>query len=377
MIGQTHTGDCRDSLLRMAEAGVTVQCVVTSPPYFGLRDYGVDGQIGLEDSLTAFIAAMAEVFDLVRAVLADDGVCWVNLGDSYASRTTSRNDGLAESPFSTRGGGHKSARTEIIRNRSTSGFKIKDRMMVPARVAIALQDAGWWLRDEIVWHKPNPMPSSVKDRTTPAHEMVYLLTKQARYFFDADAIREQRTSDEDSVTFRGGCYVQGNIDNSDCGKRKDRGNRKIKVPGGWDTGAGAHGTRHRSGRTSGEHKSRRNSFARETKSPNVPGHTCTQHRADRDDIAYEGSRNKRSVWTVATQGYADAHFATFPEKLIEPMILAGSRPGDVVLDPFMGSGTTAAVAERLGRRWIGCELNPDYAALQADRLRAAPMGLAL
>lgn len=369
MIGRTHIGDCRDTLRRMADAGVRAQCVITSPPYYGLRDYGVEGQIGLESSLPEFVNALVEVFALVREVLADDGVCWINLGDSYASKSSSTNEGLATSSASTRGGGHKAALT---------GFKAKDRMMVPARVAIALQDDGWWLRDEIVWAKPNPMPSSVKDRTTPSHEMVYLLTKRARYFFDADAIREQRTGDEDSVTFRGGCYVQGNIDNSDCGKRRDRGNRRIKIPGGWDAEAGSHGTRHRNDRTTGEYNSRRNSFARETKSPAVPGHRCTQHRADRDDVAYEGSRNKRSVWTVATQGYADAHFATYPEKLIEPMILAGSRPGDVVLDPFMGSGTTAAVAERLGRRWVGCELNPDYAGMQADRLRAASaMGLAL
>ena len=298
--------------------------------------------------------AYSEIDKFPSAVLADDGVCRVNMGDSYAAAGSTGRAG------------------ELVR------LKPKDRMMVPARLAIALQAAGWWLRDEVVWHKPNPMPSSVRDRTPPAHEMVYMLTQSARYYYDQGAIREARTSDEDSNTFRGGCYVQGEIDTATLGQRKVVGNKRVKIPGGWDTGKGAHGSVHRQGRTQAQYTtSKRNSFARTSKSPAVPGSSCTQHRDDRPDVAYEGSRNKRSVWSIATQGMAEAHFATFPEALIEPMILAGSRPGDVVLDPFMGSGTVALVAQRLGRQWIGCELNPDYTAIQDRRMGNQTLGMAI
>lgn len=311
------------------------QTCVTSPPYFGLRDYGVAGQIGLEVSLDEYIDKMVDVFRAVRRVLRDDGTLWLNLGDSYA------NDAKWGGSSS---GKHVKAlhgNTGVGRQKKSTGMKPKDLMMVPARVALALQADGWWLRSDIIWHKPNPMPESCHDRPTSAHEHVFLLTKSARYFYAADAIREERASDEDANTFRGGAYVGGEIDNSATGKRQVTGNRKIRVPGGWDRGDGSHGTLHRSGRTSGDYQV-----------------------AD----VKEG-RNSRNVWTIATHPFKEAHFATFPPALAERCILAGSRRGDTVLDPFGGAGTTGLVADRLQRSAVLIELNPEYADIARRRIR--------
>jgi DNA modification methylase len=256
----------------------SVQCVVTSPPYFGLRDYKVDGQIGLS-SLDEYIADMVQVFREVRRVLRKDGVVWLNLGDSYAS-----------------GGGK---------------FKPKDLIGVPWRVAFALQSDGWWLRQDIIWHKSNSLPESVTDRCTKAHEYVFLLSKSGRYYYDADAIR---TSGRE-----------------------------------WSGQAGTF---------------KRIGSKRETP---IPNQTRGTHRPDRDDRVPIGA-NKRSVWTVATRPYKEAHFATFPEKLVEPMILAGSKPGDTVLDPFAGTGTVGVVSMRHHRHFVGIELNSDYIELAKKRL---------
>lgn len=270
-------GDCRKTMSRWATEGVKAQMCVTSPPYFGLRDYGHEGQLGLEQTPEQYVAAMVEVFRAVRDVLADDGTLWLNIGDSYG--------------------------------------KGKQLLMIPARLAIALQTDGWVLRQDIIWHKPNPMPESVRDRCTKAHEYIFLLSKSERYFFDSEAMKEPAV--------------------------------------GGATGAAA--------------SFKRSGSKREQ---TIPGQGYGTHRPERDDVAYNETRNRRSVWTVATRPYKGAHFATFPPALIEPCILAGSRRGDFVLDPFMGSGTTAAMSLEHGRKYIGCELNPEYGPLQQERIGA-------
>ncbi|KVD30237.1 DNA methyltransferase [Burkholderia ubonensis] len=346
-IDRCHFGDCRELLRAMIADGVKVQTIVTSPPYWGLRSYLPNNhpdkrrEIGQESSLAEWLAVMVDVFDLCRELLADDGTAWVNMGDAYASASGAS------------GGRPPIAGTMVFRDTSRVGtvpigLKPKDLMGQPWRLAFALQDAGWYLRQDIIWHKPNPMPESVRDRCTKAHEYLFLLTKSERYYFDSDAMREPRSSDEDAATFRGACYVGGETDNAHLGQRKVIGNRRVKVPGGWDTREGAHGSFHHGGRGEAE------------------------YRADTGD----GRRMRRSVWTIATQPFAAAHFATFPEALVEPCVLAGSRPGDVVFDPFFGSGTTGQVSQRLGRHFVGFELNPGYERLQRNRLQQPALALA-
>jgi len=259
------TGDCRDILPTLESR--SVQCVVTSPPYFGLRDYGVEGQIGLEPTVEAYVAEMVVVFAEVRRVLRNDGTLWLNLGSSYGPD--------------------------------------KQLIPVPWLVALALQANGWTLRSDIIWSKPNPIPESVTDRPTKAHEYLFLLTKSPRYFYDAKAIAEPSIDNRTYPTWE---------------ERKAGGEPVRRA----DPGASGYVNRGSGMGRNGE------------------------------------TRNKRSVWTIATQSTKEAHFATFPEKLVEPCILAGSRPGDTVMDPFAGSGTTMAVASRLGRHGVGIELNPTY-----------------
>lgn len=267
---QIILGDCLDSMRSLPDQ--SVNCCVTSPPYFGLRDYGVDGQIGLEETPEQFIQKLVEVFREVRRVLRDDGTLWLNIGDSYG--------------------------------------KGKQLLGIPWRLAFALQADGWVLRQEIIWHKPNPMPESVKDRCTKAHEQIFLLSKSPRYYFDSEAMKEPAV-------------------------------RAGEIPGGK-----GHYIQHSAG-----------------------GH-------NKDGLASCGAkpvaetRNRRSVWSVATRPYKGAHFATFPPALIEPCILAGCPVDGVVLDPFGGSGTTAGVAIKNGRSAILCELNPDYAGMVAERVRS-------
>lgn len=341
-----YQGDCRAVMRNLIAAGVHVQCIVTSPPYWGLRDYGVAGQLGQEPTLREFLANMVEVFDLCRELLADDGTLWLNMGDSYAGSWGSQGreySGVAVSALSARqvaASQRKAGGTGKIRD---EGIKEKDLMGQPWRLAFALQDAGWWLRSDIVWNKPNPMPESVRDRPTKAHEYMFLLTRSAQYYYDMDAIREPAA--ETSLA-RWGQDVDGQA-GSDRVPGKTNG--PMKAAGGP--------------------RSKRNSFARATKYSEGEHGQKAQHRPGREDVHYSRTRNKRSVWTIATQSYSGAHFATFPEGLVEPCVLAGSRPGDIVFDPFMGSGTVASVAQRLGRRWLGAELNPEYIALQAERTR--------
>lgn len=311
----------------MANAGVRAQACVTSPPYFGLRDYGVDGQIGLEKTPEEYVAAMVEVFRCVRDVLADDGTLWLNIGDSYATRWSSaRGEG--------RGGLADNERER--HGPPPAGFKNKDLIGIPWMLAFALRADGWYLRQDIIWNKPNTMPESVRDRCTKAHEYIFLLSKQERYYFDSKAMKEPA-----NLTGKG-------FDNSSGGNRTNVGN------------VGA--------------RSKRDSFKREDskRAQTIPGQSAGTHRPDREENAYDTSmRNRRSVWTVATRPYKGAHFATFPPALIEPCVLAGSRPGDIVLDPFMGSGSTAEVAIMHGRQYAGCELNLDYKGLQDERIAMA------
>lgn len=319
-LNRCHFGDCLETMRRMPDG--IVQTCVTSPPYFGLRDYGHDGQIGLEDTPTEFVAKLVEVFREVRRVLRDDGTLWLNLGDSYAG---SRGGGAPSESSTLAGNGHQGGGPKIkamtaSRRRDdqpiprsdmrVDGLKPKDLMGIPWRVAFALQADGWYLRQDIIWHKPNPMPESIRDRCTKAHEYIFLLSKSERYYFDIGAIQEVAAEP------RG----PGNV-------------KPVRaLPG-----------------------------ERETENSNLRG---SLHK-----IGPRGTRNKRSVWTVATAPYKGAHFATFPPDLIEPCVLAGAPAGGVVLDPFFGSGTTGQVAQNLGRAFIGCELNPAYEALQRERLR--------
>ncbi|MBR8007172.1 DNA-methyltransferase [Burkholderia vietnamiensis] len=343
-IDHSHRGDCRDLMRAMIADGVKVQTIVTSPPYWGLRSYLPDSnpdkhrEIGQEPTLREFIDTLVGVFDLARELLADDGTLWLNMGDAYAGswgaqgRTGQMSDRSVISAQQIAAAQHRASGTG---SRERTGLKPKDLMGQPWRLAFALQDAGWYLRQDIIWHKPNPMPESVRDRCTKAHEYLFLLSKSERYYFDADAIRTPYSGETKAQSF----------DTMDY-KRRDR----YKAPDGWDTGAGAHGAFHRDGRQNG-----------------APAAA---------DYQPKDGANRRSVWTIPTQAYSEAHFATFPEALVEPCVLAGSRPGDVVFDPFFGSGTTGQVAQRLGRRFLGCELNPDYESLQRDRLRQPGLALA-
>ena len=302
-------GNCLD-ILPTLEPG-SVQTCVTSPPYFGLRDYGMLDQIGLEATPDEFVAAMVAVFREVRRVLRDDGTLWLNLGDSYnaAGRTGHGSRvGCKQGTNRASNAGHDQCRPNV------QGLKEKDLIGIPWRVAFALQTDGWYLRQDIIWSKPNPMPESVRDRCTKAHEYLFLLSKSPRYYFDIEAMKE---------------------------------------PAGGNA-KGAAATFKRSG---------------SKREQRTPGQSYGTHRPDREDVPYNEPRNRRSVWTVSTKPFKGAHFATFPVELIEPCILAGSRPGDLVLDPFMGAGTTAVAASMHGRRWLGCELNPEYHAIATERLR--------
>lgn len=373
MRNQILCGDALDTLKSLPSE--TVQCIVTSPPYYGLRDYGVSGQLGLEKTPAEYISKLVEIFREARRVLRPDGTFWLNIGDTYAGGSRGRDDSGNNGKFA-------GPRIERKDNAIPGGFKPKDLMMIPARLAIALQDDGWWLRSEIIWHKSSAMPESVQDRPTRAHEQIYLLTKSERYYYDAESIKEP-------------------------GKE-------------W---AGSAGT-----------------FAR-TAGKNIllsiPGQGYSSHRSDRSDRVSAGA-NKRDVWTVASTGYPEAHFATFPPKLIEPCILAGTSPQAceicgspwkrrvertpmvithgpkaggygsrttdglsgamvapdetrtigwqptctcpnqglahcMVLDPFMGAGTTALVALKHNRDFCGIELNPEYVELARKRISFGPL----
>jgi len=275
-MNRIEVGDCRNIMRQWAIEGTKVQTCVTSPPYFGLRDYGQDGQLGLEQRAPEYIASLVEVFKHVEDVLADDGVLFINIGDTYAGFKDGKFPPHSQSDGNQRGMPVSGAPHRCKKLLVLDGFKNKELMGIPWRFAFAMRDAGWYLRQDIIWAKPNYTPEKVRDRFVRSHEHLFMFTKQDRYYFDGDAVR-------------------------------------------------------------------------------VPDATG-------------GDKLRPDVWSVPVSTFKGAHFATFPPALIEPCILAGSRPGDIVLDPFMGSGTTAMVAKQHGRQYLGCELNPDYTALQNQRL---------
>jgi len=302
-------GDCRDSLKIIANEEEKARMCVTSPPYYGLRDYGgEENQIGQEQSPEQYVEEMVKVFALVRDCITDDGTLWLNIGDSYYNY---RSDGNYPQQTVSKTRQDLPMNTPV-RGNKLEGYKSKDLIGIPWMLAFALRADGWYLRQDIIWHKPNPMPESVKDRCTKAHEYIFLLSKSKNYYYDNEAIKEPA---------------------KDWGTR-DRSKGKYHNPG---TGLQPH-----SGLTK--------SYAK---------------------------KNKRSVWSVNKKPYKGAHFATYPEELIEPCILAGSEKGDIILDPFMGSGTTAVVAKKNSRSYYGCELHKEYASLQTDRIRTIPNKLPL
>jgi len=290
--------------LQKLESGIAQTCI-TSPPYWGLRDYGMDGQLGLEPTPEEYVVNLVETFRAVKRVLRDDGTLWLVLGDCYSPQS-SHAGGTMYDRF--KNSKDWSERSSALKAKSNFG-KPKDLVGIPWRVAFALQVDGWYLRSDIIWAKPNPMPESVTDRPTSAHEHIFLLAKSQRYYYDADAIREPAF---------------------DWGQR-------VREQGKW--------------------------FSPDNDYP------LGQHTGFKDVDFAERGRNKRNVWTVATQPYPEAHFAVFPPALIEPCVLAGSAEGDTILDPFLGSGTTAEVALKHSREFIGIELNPEYAKLAEKRLR--------
>jgi DNA modification methylase len=368
-------GDCRDVLATLPAE--SVHCVVTSPPYWGLRDYGVAGQLGLEPTFQEYIANMVEVFRAVRCVLRKDGTLWLNLGDSYATTPHGPIGANTSDPkyAGARHRGHAHGgepSNEAAPNRRPQlGLKHKDLCGIPWRVAFALQEDGWWLRQDIIWSKPNPMPESVTDRCTKAHEYLFLLSKSERYQYDADAIKECANAENDHDLTGPGMFAPG--------QTAQRGNRKIKMPDGWDTGPGGHGSFHREGREKGKTHTGRASGNKTHKAvTEYEASESEEHRTKAgllkiSETAY-ALRNKRSVWEIATSPFPEAHFATFPPALIEPCILAGCPKGGAVLDPFGGAGTTGLVADRLNREAILIELNPDYIAMAERRIRGdAPL----
>lgn len=385
-----HVGDCIE-VMRSMPAN-SIDCVVTSPPYWGLRDYGVDGQIGLEPTLAQHLEVMVAVFEEVRLILKPTGTCWVNYGDCYATTPNGRsaadtkaagNDDrtFRDKPFSTIGG----------------NIKAKDLCMIPNRLAIALQDAGWWVRSEIIWGKTNPMPdSSGAYRPSTSHEKIFMLTKSD----DADVWRARDTGEisfspdlnercplvtdpnrEGARWLRMGAFYDAQIvkqggeggmtgaehNRHSLGEaipeRQRRAPQKIKMPDGWDTGAGGHGSRHRRGREAGK--------VIEV----TPRHQNHINHTGLDELGRGEGRYLRnyepapvSVWEMATQAFSEAHFATFPPELAERCILAGCPKGGSVLDPFGGAGTTALVALRHSRAAQLIELNPEYADITCRRI---------
>ena len=309
-------GDCREVLKTLPDQ--SINCCVTSPPYFGLRDYGCSGQIGLEQTPDAYVAELVTVFREVRRVLRDDGTLFLNLGDSYA--------GSGRGPAGNLGKEHNERHLENKHNCFVpAGLKPKDLIGIPWMVAFALRADGWYLRQDIIWHKPNPMPESVTDRCTKAHEYIFLLSKSAKYYFDNDAIKETASYNTHERQSRAKISHKCNPDDKKNGIRPK--NRK------YDPGSG---------------------------NKNNPSFDAAM-------AIMPEYRNKRSVWTVTTKPYKGAHFATFPPELITPCILAGCPVGGTVLDPFGGSGTTAQVSENHGRKAIMIELNPAYIKLQKKR----------
>ena len=357
MTSVIHNGDALAVLRTLPSE--SVHCVVTSPPYWRLRDYGCAGQIGLEERVDCgwhaaparfkallaekgvgpcgecFVCRLVAVFREVRRVLRADGTAWVNMGDNYCCNPpgNERPDHSGSTLLTTRGLQGKRRRAARIMGGVSDfgGLKVKDLVGQPWRLALALQADGWFLRADVIWHKPTAMPENIDDRPAKAHEYLFLLAKSKTYFFDMESIKEPVT---------GGAQPRGGGVN-----RKAQ-----KVPGGWDTAPGAHGSFHRDGRGAPSYRPRQNA------SFSAAVHDLVE------------TRNKRSVWTIPSARFPEAHFATFPPALVEPCLKAGCPRGGIVLDPFLGSGTVGLVARRLGRSFVGIDLNPDYCAMAQRRI---------
>lgn len=343
MASRIITGDAAAVLQDLKDQGLKAQCCVTSPPYWGLRDYGHPEQIGLEQTPEMYIENLVRIFDLVRDVLADDGTLWLNLGDSlWGGKGKSGQAWCMENTdrYNLQGAHHQiSGRGETRpSDMNHPVIKPKDIVGIPWTAAFALRAAGWYLRADIIWNKPNTMPESVKDRPTRAHEYVFLLSKSKKYFYDYAAVQEP-IAPESLKRITQPSFNKQEGGDKDYGENSNRSCRKV-IENFRDKQSG-HGRRH----------------------------AGFNDRYFSEETEKSGMRNKRDVWTIPTEAYPGAHFATFPQKLIEPCILAGSRAGDIVLDPFFGSGTTGLVAERLSRQYIGIELNEEYAEMARQRMR--------
>ena len=320
-------GDALEVLRGMLDE--SVHCCITSPPYWGLRDYGIGGQLGLEKTPEEYVAKMVNVFREVRRVLRNDGTLWLNLGDSYAggARRWGGYENMPNCKQTTNPGSHGQGVSKPVPN----GLKPKDLVGIPWRVAFALQADGWYLRSDIIWAKPNPMPESVRDRPTRAHEYIFLMSKNAKYYYDAEAVREWGVyAGPNGPGTQKGQYAQGFGRWTPLQERQ----RQDKQRG--------HSRRHAGFNDRWDLMSREEQCALK--------------------------RNKRSVWTVATQPFTEAHFAVFPPALVEPMVKAGCPEGGIVLDPFFGAGTVGLVAKDLGRHYIGIELNPGYIDMAKKRI---------
>lgn len=313
---QIHCMDNREGLKMLDDN--SVDCCITSPPYWGLRDYGVDGQIGLEQTPDEYVEQMVNVFREVKRALKPEGTLWLNLGDSYAG--SMKGIGADGQSYAGQKQATNKGSVGIYQDKPPKaneiGLKPKDLVGIPWRVAFALQADGWYLRQDIIWHKPNPMPESVTDRCTKAHEYIFLLSKSQTYYFDHDAIKENALT----KPVKRNKHEEGYQADYSKGDRFSKGERVYGA---------------------------------------------------------DGKRNKRSVWKVATKPFKEAHFATFPEKLIEPCVLAGCPEGGTVLDPFMGAGTTAVVAWKNNRNYLGFELNPEYVLIATKRLEKTTQQVSL
>lgn len=374
-VDRTHLGDCRALMRQMIADGVRVQCVVTSPPYWGLRDYGVVGQLGLERSWVRHVARMRATFRLVRELLADDGVLWLNYGDSYYSPRANGGVGGSSTINGQRTQEEFRRASRAMKSRirppdvdgpnrrgGQAALKAKDMVGMPWRVAFALQADGWYLRSDVIWHKPNPMPESVSDRPTKSHEYVFLLSRSERYHYDAKAIAEPASENTHS---RGHGVnpkaASGWADGPGVShSTKDHARVKAGLKDSTKFGRGAGWRRKQDAQQQISGGDRMSGFNTRWKNKQNPSFSAAVSKI-------VATRNVRTVWTLPTEPFSGAHFATFPRALVERCILSGSRPGDVIFDPFMGSGTVAFVAESLGRRFLGCELSPEYLALHEAR----------
>lgn len=338
-------GDCIDGLRTLPDG--VVNCCVTSPPYFGLRDYGMDGQIGLEETPNEYVEKMVNVFREVKRVLRDDGTLWLNIGDSYAGSGKGSNcDGSVHlSALNSKQGTHKGTiyGYKHPQKAYTIVLKNKDLIGIPWRLAFALQADGWYLRQDIIWHKPNPMPESVTDRCTKSHEYIFLLSKSAKYYYDHEAIKSEISDTTIKRLMQDTRWQNGSS----------------RVPGKTNGNMKAVGTLRKGYNHRGEGDKKLGSH-----SGNYDGD---------GNIIGGGKANKRSVWTVITKPFKEAHFATFPEDLIVDCIKAGCPEGGIVLDPFMGAGTTALVSRKLNRNYYGAELNPEYIKIYEKRMESLGM----